>query len=178
MGDVYKRVTPFVEGDEGGRFVVNVVVETPQGCRSKFTYEEELGIFALTKVLPAGMVFPFDFGFVPNTLGGDGDPLDVLVLMDEPVFTGCLVQARLIGVFEVEQTERDGKTTQNDRLMAVSVESHANKDVKSIHELSDELVDEVEQFFVNYNEMAGKVLKVLGRFAAEKAREVVVAGSR
>src|SRR5215211_5913119 len=105
MGDVYKKLTPFVEGKHEGRFVVNVVIETPQGRRSKFTYNEKLKIFELSKVLPAGMVFPYDFGFVPNTEGEDGDPLDVLVLMDEPVFTGCLVQARLIGVIEGEQTE-------------------------------------------------------------------------
>ena len=178
MGDVYKKLSPFVEGKHEGRFVVNVVIETPQGRRSKFTYDDKLKIFELSKVLPAGMVFPYDFGFVPNTLGEDGDPLDVLVLMDEPVFTGCLVQARLIGVIEGEQTEQDGATMRNDRLVAVSIESHTYKEVTSIHELSDELVEQVEQFFVTYNEMVGKVFKVLGRYAAEKARELVVAGSR
>ena len=70
---------------------VNVVIETPQGSRNKFNYDEELGLFKLGGVLPAGAVFPFDFGFVPETTGGDGDPLDVLVLMDEPAFPGCLV---------------------------------------------------------------------------------------
>lgn len=174
----YEKLPVFVEGEDGGRLVVNAVIETPQGSRSKFTYDEELDLFTLSKVLPAGMVWPYDFGFVPNTLGGDGDPLDVLVLLDEPVFAGCLVQARLIGVFEVEQTERDGATMRNDRLVAVSVESHARKDLKSLHELGDEIVEEIEHFFVSYNEMAGKKLKVLGRYAAEKARETVEAGSK
>src|SRR5437764_15464112 len=85
--------------------VVHVIVDTPKGSRNKFKYDEELGLFKLSGVLPAGAVFPFDFGFVPATLGGDGDALDVLLLMDEPAFVGCLVEVRLIGVIEAEQTE-------------------------------------------------------------------------
>src|SRR4028119_2143117 len=103
-------------------------VETPEGSRNKFDFDEELGLFKLGGVLPAGAVFPFDFGFVPATRGGDGDPLDVLVLMDEPAFVGCLVPARLIGVIEAEQTERDGETARNDRLIAVAANSHAHKE--------------------------------------------------
>ena len=79
---------------------LNVVVETPKGSRNKYNYDEKLGLFKLGGVLPAGAFFPFDFGFVPATVGGDGDPLDVLVLMDEPAFTGCLVESRLLGVVE------------------------------------------------------------------------------
>ena len=90
---------------------LNVVIETPKGSRNKYNYDENLGLFKLGGVLPSGASFPFDFGFVPSTLGGDGDPLDVLVLMDESAFTGCLVRVRLVGVVEAEQTERDGETT-------------------------------------------------------------------
>ena len=88
---------------------LNAVIETPKGHRNKYKYDEKRGLFLHSGVLPAGAVFPFDFGFVPATEGGDGDPLDVLVLMDEPAFVGCLVPANLIGVIEAEQTE-DGKT--------------------------------------------------------------------
>jgi inorganic pyrophosphatase len=109
------RLAPFAP--DGGD--LRVIIETPQGSRNKFDYDAELGLFKLGGVLPAGAVFPFDFGFVPSTTGGDGDPLDVLVLMDEAAFAGCLVEARLIGVIEAKQTERDGKTTRNDRLVAV-----------------------------------------------------------
>ncbi|HYY41561.1 MAG TPA: inorganic diphosphatase, partial [Pyrinomonadaceae bacterium] len=91
---------------------VHVIIETPQGSRNKFNYDEQLDLFKLGGVLPLGAVFPFDFGFVPATLGGDGDPLDVLVLMDEAAFTGCLVLTRLIGVIEAEQTE-EGETERN-----------------------------------------------------------------
>jgi inorganic pyrophosphatase len=96
-----------------------VIVETPRGCRNKFAYDPEQSIFALKTVLPAGMVFPYDFGFLPSTLAPDGDPIDGLLLMDEPAFSGCAVKARLVGVIEGKQV--DGKTTtRNDRLVAVT----------------------------------------------------------
>src|SRR5919202_2577365 len=104
---------------------VNVIIETPKGSRNKFKYDEQRGLFKLSGVLPAGAVFPFDFGFVPSTRGEDGDPLDVLVLMDEPAFAGCLVPSRLIGVIEAEQTE-EGTTERNDRLIAVAANSYTH----------------------------------------------------
>src|SRR5215210_5336873 len=113
---------------------LHVIIETPQGSRNKFNYDEELGLFKLGGVLPAGASFPFDFGFVPSTVGGDGDPLDVLLLMDEPAFTGCLVAARLIGVIEADQTE-DGETTRNDRVIAVATTSRNHGDLRSIQDL-------------------------------------------
>ena len=172
---MFAHLPPFAEseGAEEERYLINAISETPKGSRNKFTFDEELGVFVLKKVLPSGAVFPYDFGFVPNTEGGDGDPLDVLLLMDEPAFPGCLVRARLIGVFEAEQTEPDGKTMRNDRLVAVADESHTHAEIRSIHHLSDKLVEEIEHFFVSYNEMADKEFKVLGRFAAERARELV-----
>src|ERR687894_2250957 len=106
--------------DEGD---LNVVIETPKGSRNKYNYDGKTGLFKLGGVLPAGASFPFDFGFVPSTVGGDGDPLDVLVLMDEPPFAGCLVRTRLVGVIEAEQTERDGETTRNDRLIGVAADA-------------------------------------------------------
>jgi inorganic pyrophosphatase len=89
---------------------LNVIIETPKGSRNKLDYEPDLGVFELAGVLPEGSVFPYDFGFVPSTLGEDGDPLDVLVLLDESVPTGCLISARLIGVIEADQVhESAGK---------------------------------------------------------------------
>src|SRR5881394_3501639 len=84
---------------------LNAVIETPKGHRNKFKYDEKRGLFRLSGVLPAGAVFPFDFGFVPSTRGEDGDPLDVLVLMEEPAFCGCLISARLLGAIEARQKE-------------------------------------------------------------------------
>lgn len=109
------KLPPF-DRDSGD---LHVIIDTPKGSRNKFGWDEERGLFELSGVLPAGAVFPYDFGFIPNTRGEDGDALDVLVLMDEPAFTGCLVASRLLGVIEAEQTEKC-KTERNDRLIAVA----------------------------------------------------------
>ena len=152
---------------------LNVVIETPKDSRNKYAYDEKIGIFVLKGVLAVGHSFPFDFGYIPQTKGGDGDPLDVLVLMDEPAFAGCLVPSRLIGVIEAEQTELDGKTTRNDRLIAVASDSHNHSEIKSINDLNEKLIDEIEHFFVSYNEAKGKKFKSLGRFGARKAKNLV-----
>jgi inorganic pyrophosphatase len=162
--------------DEGEE--LNVIIETPKGSRNKFNYDDELQLFKLGGVLPSGAVFPFDFGFVPSTLGGDGDPLDVLVLMDEPAFTGCLVRVRLVAVIEAEQTERDGETTRNDRLIGVAAESRLHKKVRSLAGLNENLLEEIEHFFVSYNEIKGKAFKPLGRFGPVRARKLVEEGIR
>jgi inorganic pyrophosphatase len=154
---------------------LNVLIETPKGSRNKFTYDDERGLFKLGGVLPVGAVFPFDFGFIPSTLGGDGDPLDVLILMEEPAFPGCLIPARLIGVIEAEQTEK-GETMRNDRLIAVAKDSRTHSEIQSLADLNKSLVKEIEHFFTSYNQAKGKRFKPLGRFASDRAWQVVEAG--
>jgi len=170
--DAFGKLPPFDE--ESGD--LNVVVDTPKNSRNKYAYDEKLGLFVLKGVLTVGHSFPYDFGFIPQTLGGDGDPLDVLVLMDEPAFAGCLVPSRLIGVIEAEQTEKDGKTERNDRLLAVAANSHIHEDVKSINDLNETLVNQIEHFFISYNEAKGKKFEPLGRFGAIKAKKIVEDG--
>ena len=157
---------------------LNVVIETPMGSRNKYAYDEKLGIFVLKGILAVGHSFPYDFGFIPQTLGGDGDPLDVLVLMDEPAFVGCLVASRLVGVIEAEQTERDGTVERNDRLIAVAAHSQVHSEVKSINDLNESLVNEIEHFFVAYNEIKGKKFQTLKRSGAIKAKKIVEEGLR
>lgn len=167
----FKRIAPFDE--ETGE--LRVIIDTPKGSRNKYKYDEKLQIFKLDGVLAVGHSFPFDFGDVPNTLGEDGDPIDALVLMDEAAFVGCLVPSRLIGVIEAEQTE-DGKTERNDRLIAVASNSRVHRDIKSINDLNETLIKEIEHFFVSYNEAKGKQFKPLGRFGAVQAKNLVEAG--
>lgn len=154
---------------------LNAVIETPRGSRNKFKYEPALGLFKLSGVLPAGAEFPYDFGFVPSTQGGDGDPLDVLVLMDQSAFAGCLVPARLIGVIEAEQTEEQ-RRERNDRLIAVAADSHTHRDVSSLDQVSAPLLDEIEHFFRSYNAIKGKQFQPLGRFGPDRARRLVEEG--
>lgn len=154
---------------------VNAVIETPKGSRNKFKWDEEKALFKLSGVLPMGAVFPFDFGFIPNTLGQDGDPLDLLLLMDEPAFAGCLVPARLVGVIEAEQTE-GGKTERNDRLIAVATDSRADREVLTLEDLSPLRLQEIEHFFISYNQIKGKEFKPLGRFGPNRARKLLEEG--
>jgi inorganic pyrophosphatase len=158
-----------------------VIIETPKASRNKYSYDPEQGIFTLSKVLPEGMVFPHDFGFLPRTLAADGDPIDVLVLMDVPAFPGCLVPSRLIGVMEGEQL--DGKKkVRNDRLIAVAELSHAYKDWKKLRDLPDQFITELEAFFVNYHNLEGKKYKLLGcqdtKTALDLVKKAEKAGSR
>jgi inorganic pyrophosphatase len=155
---------------------LNVIIETPKGSRNKFNFDEDKKLFKLGGVLPLGASFPFDFGFVPSTLGGDGDPLDVLILMDEPAFPGCLVAARLIGVIEADQTEK-GKTTRNDRLIAVAENSRLHENIKNLKDLEARVIEEIEHFFISYNTAKGKKFKPLGRFGAARAIKLVKEGA-
>jgi inorganic pyrophosphatase len=154
---------------------LNVVIETPKGSRNKYKFDEQRELFMLGGILPLGMAFPFDFGFIPNTLGGDGDPLDVLILMDDPAFPGCLVPARLIGVIEAEQTE-SGKTERNNRLIAVASNSRTHTHVKSFTDLNESLACQIEHFFISYNEAKSKKFVPLGRFNSERAQKLVEDG--
>jgi inorganic pyrophosphatase len=169
-----KPVSPILSlpafDEESG--ALNVIVETPKGRRNKYKFDEKRGLFKLSKVLPSGAVFPFDFGFVPSTRGEDGDPVDVLILMDEPVMAGCLVAARLVGVIEAEQTE-EGRTERNDRLIAVAEGSATHCDVRALGDLSATLLDEIEHFFVSYRAREGHEFKPIGRYGPERAERLV-----
>jgi inorganic pyrophosphatase len=156
---------------------VNAIIDTPKGSRNKFKYDEKSGLFKLGGALPLGAVFPFDFGYIPSTKGGDGDPLDILILMDEPAFPGCLVKAKLIGVIEAEQTE-EKKTTRNDRLIAVAADSRNHSHVRFLGDLNSNVVHEIERFFISYNETKGKRFKVLGRFGPDRAEKLIIKSRR
>ena len=155
---------------------VNAIVETPQGSRNKFDFDPKTKMFELGAAMPAGVTFPFEFGFIPSTLGDDGDPLDVLILMDSPTFVGCLVKVRLIGVIEAKQTNKKGRYVRNDRIIGVAVESRRHDGIKTLHDVPEELLAEVEHFFAAYNQIKGKKFKVLGRYGPKRARQVVKAG--
>ncbi len=151
------------------------IIETPKNRRNKFDYDPESNLFELAGLLPEGMMFPFDFGFIPSTLGQDGDPLDVMVLMDEPAHVGCLLHVRIVGVIEAEQTQ-DGKTESNCRLIAVSVHSYSHEDVTSIKQISASVLNQLEAFFISYNKLHGKKFKVTGRGGPKRALNIIKDG--
>jgi inorganic pyrophosphatase len=111
---------------------LRVVIETPKGSRNKYDYDPECDCLDLATVLPEGMSFPYDFGFVPSTLGEDGDPLDILVLMDAPVVPGCVIRARPVGAIEAKQKAKGEDWQRNDRLIAVATHAQTHENVKSL----------------------------------------------
>jgi inorganic pyrophosphatase len=155
---------------------INVVIETPKGSHNKYAYDEEFGAFRFKAVMPEGNLFPYDFGFVPSTLGEDGDPLDVLVLLDVSLPVGCLLSARPLGVIEAEQRERDGKMERNDRLLAVATKARTHAHVHSLEDLRPGLLDEIEAFFCHYNALSGRTFTPVGRGGPERALALVEAG--
>jgi len=156
---------------------LNVVVETPRGCRNKYAFDFDVGSYRLKGVLPNGAVFPFDFGSIPGTVGEDGDPLDVLLLMDEPAFPGCLVEARLLGVIRAEQTE-DEKTERNDRLIAVAAKAPTHESMKSLLKIDQKVIEEIEHFFISYNAARGRRFRPIGRKGPAPAKRLVEAQRR
>ena len=152
--------------------LLQVIIETPKGSRNKYAFDPVQKIFALRKVLPAGMSFPYDFGFLPRTIAGDGDPIDVLVLMDEPAFPGCSLQARLIGVIEGEQIE-GAKRIRNDRLVAIASANHMYADIKKLSDIPDKVIQELQDFFVNYHRLEGKEYKLLGCKGHDEAMRLI-----
>jgi inorganic pyrophosphatase len=127
-------------------------------------------------VLPEGQYFPYDFGFVPSTLSEDGDPLDILILLDAPAPVGCVLTARLIGVIEAEQHEKVQGKIRNDRLLAVATHAHTHQHGRTLNDLRPKLVDEIEAFFIDYNRAKGKKFKPLKRAGPKPAAKLVKRG--
>jgi inorganic pyrophosphatase len=167
-----EQISPFVEDEKG---LIHVIIETPKGSRNKYSFDDNAGLLTLKKILPCGMVFPFDFGCIPGTRADDGDPLDVLVLMEEPVTAPCLVTAHLIGVIEAEQ-RKDGKSERNDRLVGVAEFENQPEEVKSLKKLNGKTLEQLEHFFVTYNELEGKKFKVLDYSGPNAAVDLVKKG--
>jgi inorganic pyrophosphatase len=168
------RLKPF---DSADKEMLRVVIETPKGSRNKFAFSANDHIFELKKVLPAGMAFPYDFGFVPSTEADDGDPVDVLVLMDEPAFPGCVLQCRPIGVIQGEQGDKK-KKVRNDRIIAVEKDAHSWADIKTVGDLGRQFIRELEEFFVGYHKLTGEKYRVIGLKGRQQARKLVKSGMR
>jgi inorganic pyrophosphatase len=149
-----------------------VVIETPRGSRNKLKWDEDTQRFRLSKVMPEGMVFPYDFGYIPSTKADDGDPLDVLVLTDESLFPGCELDCRLIGAIEAEQ-EEEGKKFRNDRVIAVATASLLYSEIRNIDELNPVVLKQIGDFFTNYQHVRGIGFKIIGVHGWRRALEIL-----
>ena len=158
--------------------LVVVVVETPRGSGNKLKFDPDLGVYRLDRVLPAGMVFPFDFGFIPRTLGEDGDPLDAIVLLDSPVHPGCIVLARLIGVLEAEQQDGGvGRWKRNDRVIAVAGGPKGHASLRALRDMDPFDLDAIGSFFDAYHALDGDRFRVTGRAGVRAAETAIRRGA-
>jgi inorganic pyrophosphatase len=145
-----------------------VIIETPRGSRNKYKYNQQTGRMKFSKVLPEGMMLPYDFGFIPETKAEDGDPLDVLVLSDEPMFPGCELECRIVGVLRANQRE-NGKENRNDRLIAVVEGSVLYAGVHQLSDLEPAVLKQIEQFFTNYQKVRNIEFEVIDRGGSRAA---------
>jgi inorganic pyrophosphatase len=157
-----------------GDGLVNVIIDTPKGSRNKFKFDEQALCFRLSRILPLGASFPYDFGAIPRTRADDGDPLDIMVIAEQGSFAGCLLNAKIIGAIRAEQTEK-GRTIRNDRLLAVPVTSVNAAELSHIDELPAARVAEIEHFFVSYNKAHGRQFRPTGHAGPEEAERVLAA---
>lgn len=151
---------------------IHAVIETPKGSASKYSFNEETQMFKLKKVLPKGMVFPFHFGFIPYTKAEDGDPLDVLVLLDELSWPGCIIECTLIGVMEATETKKN-KTVRNDRLIATANASDKYNKLKDLTKMDEYLEKEIENFFNTYTNLEKKEFKIISKKGPDAAIKLI-----
>lgn len=137
---------------------MDIIIETPKGSRQKYAFDKESRLFRLKKVLAPGLVFPFDFGFIPGTKGEDGDPYDIMVLSEYQGFPGCIMDVRIVGCLQANQTVGD-KTYPNDRYIGILEQSSDYERITSLEELPDQLIDSIKLFFSTYLQAEGKSIK-------------------
>jgi len=165
MGDYSKLPSR----DDAGH--VHVVVETPRGSRVKYKYEPKLRAIALGRTIEGGLAYPFDWGFVPGTLGPDGDPLDAMILHEVATFPGILIVCRPLAVLQVQQSEK-GRTFRNDRVLFVPAGHQGAPDLGNGRQRT------LEAFFLGSVAGTGKALEFLGWGDAEQAEEAVEQATR
>jgi len=147
---------------------INLAIEIPGGSKNKYEFDKDLNAFALDRVLYSSLQYPYDYGFVPNTLADDGDPLDGMVLMDQPTFPGCIVPARAIGMLEmIDDGDRDEK------LLCVPTEDPRYQNVKSLGDIAQHRQDEIAEFFRTYKNLENKVTEILGWKDVEQVSTLV-----
>jgi inorganic pyrophosphatase len=158
---------------------VNVMVESPRGSSVKFKYDPDDNVIMLSRPLPAGLAFPYDWGFVPSTLAADGDPLDAIIVWDGTSYPGVIVPCRVIGVLNVEQTNPQAKRRErNDRLAVLPTRAPRQEEIASIFDLTERVRAEIEQFFLHAVAFEGKELALLGWQGPQEAQEAVQASAQ
>jgi inorganic pyrophosphatase len=154
---------------------VDVIIETPKGSAQKYDYVPNTPFFKLSKILPSGMVFPYDFGFIPKTRGEDGDPLDVIVISEFNSFPGVIIKCRIIGGIKAEQSDDKDrrKMIRNDRFLAIPKCSNIFQKIEKMGDLPGDITDQLEEFFIGYNKLEGKKFKALEKMGPKEAHRLI-----
>jgi inorganic pyrophosphatase len=155
---------------------MDIIIETPKGSNLKYVWDKALRLFRIKKKLAEGLVFPFDFGFIPGTRGEDGGPLDIMVIAEFSTFPGCVMDCRVIGCIQAVQSTGN-KKIRNDRYLAISEHSESFKKVNSIEQLPPQILTDIEQFLINYISAEGKEISLSGTLSARQALESLKASS-
>jgi inorganic pyrophosphatase len=149
---------------------INVIVEIPKGSHNKYEVDKETGLVMLDRVLYSPMFYPADYGFIPQTLGEDNDPLDALVLMNSPTFPATLISARPIGVLKmIDQGEGD------DKILCVPVKDPRFADIKDLADIPKHILEEIAHFFVTYKQLEKKSVEIVGWKNADVAHKIILA---
>lgn len=147
---------------------LNAIIEIPRGSRNKYELDKEYGLFKFDRLLYSSVHYPADYGFIPSTLADDDDPLDVLVLVTEPTFSGCLVSVRPIGVFAMRDEKGDDQ-----KVLCVPVHDPLYADFRALDDVPQHFLREVEHFFEIYKELEGIKTSVLGWRGVDTAHSLV-----
>ena len=149
--------------------VLYAVIEIPKGSKNKYEYDKDIESFALDRVLHSSVVYPADYGFIPQTLYDDGDPMDILVLMDQPTFPGCIIESRPIGIMGmIDGGDKDFK------ILAVPIEDPKYENIKDLEDVPTHLLDEIAEFFKTYKNLEGKKVEILSWESAEVAKKEAI----
>ncbi|MDR0900232.1 MAG: inorganic diphosphatase [Methanobrevibacter sp.] len=149
--------------------VINAVIEIPKGSRNKYEYDKDMESFALDRVLYSSVVYPADYGFIPQTIYDDGDPMDIMVLMDQPTFPGCIIASRPIGIMKmIDGGDKDYK------ILAVPVDDPKYNDFNDLNDVPSHILAEIEEFFRTYKNLEGKEVEVNGWENQEIAKKEAI----
>jgi len=149
---------------------INAIIEIPKGSRAKYEIDKESGLIKLDRVIYSSMYYPLNYGFIPQTLGEDHDPLDVVVLTQVAVVPVCLIPCKVIGVMQmIDHGEAD------DKIIAVAEDDPSVSHIKDVKDLPDHLRNELKHFFENYKTLENKVVTVDEFLSKEKAQEIIQA---
>jgi inorganic pyrophosphatase len=166
----YLKLTTTTKG------LIRVVIETPRGATAKLAFDPAMQAFGYVRPLPVGMMYPYDWGFIPSTLGQDGDPLDGLVIHQASTAPGVIIKCNLLGALRVKQKDEGSKVLRNDRYIFCPHREDAADELVAADHVPDDLRREIEQFFLSSVVGTGKTIKFKGWQDAAEARKQIKKG--